>query len=98
VELLGVRNAQRGLLRLAQGAAPSNFERALPPGNSPSVVGSGLRYDTNGCGCESGLEEILSSFTPYSVKTHTWRAAQFAGPWSSRSPTVTAPPTGSETI
>jgi hypothetical protein len=45
---------------------------------SPSVVGSSLFYDTNGGGCESGPEEILSSFTSYSVKTRAWRAARFS--------------------
>jgi hypothetical protein len=45
--------------------------------SSPSVLGSNLFYDTNGGGCESGPEEILSSFTSYSVKTRTWRAARF---------------------
>lgn len=45
---------------------------------SPSVIGSNLLYDTNGGGCESGPEEILSSFTSYSTKTSTWRAARFS--------------------
>ncbi len=44
---------------------------------SPSVVGSSLLYDTNGGDCEGRPEDILSSFTSYSVKTHTWRGARF---------------------
>jgi hypothetical protein len=46
--------------------------------NSPSVAGGNLLFDTNGGGCQGGPEEILSSFTSYSVKTHTWRAARFS--------------------
>jgi len=46
--------------------------------SSPSVVGSSLLYDTNGGGCEGGPEEILSSFTSYSTKNRTWRAARFS--------------------
>jgi hypothetical protein len=45
--------------------------------SSPSVVGSSLLFDTNGGGCESGPEEILSSFKSYSATTRAWRAARF---------------------
>jgi hypothetical protein len=45
--------------------------------SSPSVLGSNLFYDTNGGGCESGPEEILSSFKSYSATTRTWRGARF---------------------
>jgi hypothetical protein len=46
--------------------------------SSPSVFGSSLLFDTNGGGCESGPEEILSSFKSYSATTRTWRAARFS--------------------